>query len=426
MQRERVLRSMAIAAAASASLVMASCTTNPEQPASTPTTASATARTWMETLYSDKPNTKLGSILIPGTHDSGTGGIDTETPCENQVIAGTLQPIVALLDTEPCVLAGFSRTQDVDLKTQLESGIRYLDMRIGVPADQAVKPTGQPIPLPKNPLSVELVTQHTVVSQPLGEALDGILTFAQEHPKEQVILDFQHVNLPKDPQVADYYKKILDRYLHDYAPRGLAGAVPVCSRAWSSDVIKVDDSDLATKVSFGEAWRAERNLIVLTDPEGLPASPCYRDRVDAVLSQWPKTQDPEVSATYNKAELRQRRQKLAATPPKCEGTQSVGAKKDGTPKPGTDPANWCGFFVSQMQLSIGNTMYAGCVLDPRAKCSLFALSQTVNNSIANSVESWSEASLPVNIVIVDFFNYADPSVVDTMLRLNAEALTDAS
>lgn len=426
MKRNRRPGPIALVAAAVASLLLAACTTNPEEPASTPTTVSKRAGSWMESLYKDHPGTTLGSILIPGTHDSGTGGIDTETPCKNSEIAGTIEPIFILGDVEPCMLAGFSRTQDVDLYTQLSSGIRYLDMRVGVPADTALKPADSPIPLPKNPLSVELVTEHTVVSQRLSVALDGILAFAQEHPKEQVILDFQHVNLPDNPQLAAYYREILTRYLHDYVPAGREGAVPVCSRAWSSDVITAADKDLARKVSFGEAWEKGRNLIVLTapgsDPDGLPATPCYRNRTEAILSQWPKTQDPQVSATYNKAELEQRGKKLAANPQQCAGKQSIGANADGTPKPGTDPANWCGFFVNQMQLSIGGKTYAACVVRPHASCSLFALSQTVNNAVPNEVKSWAEAGLPANIVIVDFFNYAVPSYVETLLDLNEKAL----
>lgn len=401
-------------------LCLSSCKTNPAQPVQTPNTTSAATSSWMESIYQNRPDVTLGEILIPGTHDSGSAFINTTGPCANKVIAGTLAPVKAMLKAEPCVLAGFSRAQDVSLKDQLESGIRYLDMRVGVPADKAVASTGATIPLPADPLSVDLVLHHTVISQPLKRGLDDILTFTKAHPKEQIILDFQHFDLPKDPQVVAFYQQILSEYLQKYVPLTSPGITPVCSRAWSSDVISVSDSELARKVSFAQAWKADRNLVVLADPSELPANPCFRNRNEAILSQWPKTQDPAVSSNYNRIELEQRQTKLAAAPPQCQGTQSVGAQADGTPKTGDQPANWCGFFVSQMQLSINNVTHGDCVILPRANCSLFALSQIVNKSTPQQIAAWSQSGLPANIVIVDFFNYANPSYAQTLIERNQQ------
>jgi len=423
----RSLRILPVVGVAVAALWLSGCSGDPAQPADTPRPTSAAASSWMETTYGDHPDTTLGRILIPGTHDSGSGFINTKEPCDNQVIAGTPEPISAMLVAEPCALAAFSRAQDVSLRDQLESGIRYLDLRVGVPSDQVVKSTGAPIPLPPDPLSIELVLHHTVVSQTLTRALDDILAFAHTHPKEQVILDFQHVDLPKDPNVSRFYEQVLAQYLLKYVPDGGKGVGPVCSRAWTRDVIDVADGDLARKVTFGHAWKADRNLVVLAEPDELPANPCFRNRDQAILSQWPETQDPAVSSTYNRTELEQRQAKSAAEPPQCQGTQSVGAEADGTPKPGTEPANWCGFFVSQMQLSVDSLTYGECVLLPEGDCSLFALSQLVNQSadhpsVAQQLVTWSQSGFPTNTVIVDFFNYSNPSYAETLIERNRQAV----
>lgn len=424
----RSLRAWPLIGVAAATLWLSSCSGNPAQPADTPKPTSSAASSWMETTYRDHPDVTLGQILIPGTHDSGSGFINTKEPCENEVIAGTQEAISAMLVAEPCGLAAFSRAQDVSLRDQLESGIRYLDLRVGVPADQVVESAGGPIPLPPDPLSVELVLHHTVVSQTLTRALDDILAFAHAHPKEQVILDFQHVDLPTDARVAQFYEQILAQYLLKYVPANGTGIGPVCSRAWSRDVIDVPDGDLARKVGFGRAWKADRNLVVLAEPSELPANPCFRNRDQAILSQWPQTQDPTVSSNYNRIELQQRQAKLAAKPQQCRGTQSVGAEADGTPKQGDEPANWCGFFVSQMQLSMDNLTYGECVLLPEGDCSLFALSQLVNQSgsqqsVAQQLVSWSGAGLPTNIVIVDFFNYSNPSYTETLVERNRQSVS---
>lgn len=408
----------AAALLAIAAIGLSGCSAESAEPASTPSSASAAASSWMETIYRDHANVALGSVLIPGTHDSGSYAIDIVEPCANALIAGTESPIKALLKVEPCMLAGFSRAQDVDLKIQLESGIRYLDMRIGVPSDQVVTSNGKPVPPPAKPLDVPLVTHHSVVSASLRESLTSVLTFAREHPKEQVILDFQHVDLPKDPNVAGYYRAALKAYLRDFVPAEVPGATPVCARAWTRSAIPTSDAELSREVTFADAWAANRNLIVLMDPGGLAPDDCFRNRNEAILSQWPYTQDEQLSVKYNQIELEQRQQRMAANPPKCKGTQSIGMEDDGTPKPGTQPANWCGFFVSQLQMSLSNSMYAGCVLDPRADCSLFAFAQDVNPDIGKEMVGWAEGGLPANISIADFFEHGSPSIVDTMIDHN--------
>ncbi|MEI6622104.1 MAG: hypothetical protein WCP28_09385 [Actinomycetes bacterium] len=403
-------------------LTLTACATNPAQPASTPSSESQASQTWMTTLYDNHPDTVLGSILIPGTHDSGSFGIGVTSPCQNALIAGAAAEVGALLRAEPCMLAGFSRAQDVGIDKQLESGVRYLDIRVGVPANAVVKSNGGPVAAPADPLAVPLVTHHTVISAPLKTSLDAILAFVTSHPKEQVIVDFQHFDLPKDPNVVDYYTGVLDAYLRTYSPPGLAAGTTICSKAWDSNVIKVPDSDLATKVTFKQVWDAGRNLAVLVDPAAVPSNPCYRNRDAAILSQWPKTQDPTVSTTYNSSELTARRKKLNSDPPQCVGTQSVGANPDGTPKSGTAPGYWCGFFVSQMQLSTNSKTYASCVVVPKKTCSLFNLSTLVNNQIGTQMAQWSRAGLPDNIAIADYFQYSEPSIVETMVERNRQML----
>src|SRR5258708_6461052 len=58
---------------------------------------------WMFLLYDRIKDQKLGDIVIPGTHDSGSFSPD---------------------------MVGIARTQDHDLGQQLEGGIRYLDIRV--------------------------------------------------------------------------------------------------------------------------------------------------------------------------------------------------------------------------------------------------------------------------------------------------------
>lgn len=386
-------------------VALSGCTVMAAEPAGPGPAAGVDTADWMQTVFADHQDVTLGQVLIPGTHDSGTSGIVVSEPCGPTFNVGVsaLTKVGAVLS--PCIVTGLARTQTQTVGQQLEGGIRYLDLRVGVPADQAFVADGSASIAPAaDPAVVPFVLQHVLVSLPLREALDQIIEFSARHPKEQVILDFQHLDLPDStPQVLQYYLDALDRVLTAYAP-ATAGAQPICASAWSRDVMPTPDAQLASTVTIGQAWKLKRNLIVLVDPGQLPDRPCYRDRRAAILSPWPDTEFAEVSAAANQADLQQRQQRLAATPPQC--LDDAGQ-------------NWCGFFVNQMQLTIKSSTQKQCTVAPNDTCSLFAFNMSVNAGAARKISDWRTVQgLPVNIVILDYYNFSDPPFVPTMIELN--------
>ncbi len=50
-------------------------------------------------------------------------------------------------------------------------------------------------------------------------------------------------------------------------------------------------------------------------------------------------------------------------------------------------------------------------------------SQLVNNQIADEIVARRRDNLPVNIVIADYFNFSNPSIVDTMISLNRQLVS---
>lgn len=360
---------------------------------------------WMEDVYADKPDTTLGQMVLPGTHDSASAGINTQTPCPLTTSASTSKAIEALGKANPCAAANMYRAQDTNLTAQLDAGIRYLDLRVAVAAPTAGS-TAAPGP-------DSFVMVHEFVAEPLTAALDQLLPWAASHPKEQVILDFQHIDVPKDADPAPYYAA-LAATLDSYAP---GGAQSVCSRAWSSDVVNATPETLANKVTLGQAWQAQRNLVVLVPSDTLPTQPCYYPRTNAILSQWPNTEDPATSTSYNANELAERQQRLAAQPQQCS---------NGSADPGQGD-NWCGFFVNQMQLTFQPTTFAKCIADTTDKCSLEYYASQVNNTVGPQVQTWRIGqNLPVNIVIVDFFDRSDPSYTNTLIDVNRQLAAGTS
>jgi len=103
---------------------------------------------WMSCIRDD---VRMVDLVIPGSHDSATYSM-----------RGFAGP--------------FARTQDCDLRGQLECGIRYLDLRV-------TWSRGRP------------VIVHNFIT---GLATDGLLheqvaPFVRDHPSEVVILDFQEL-----------------------------------------------------------------------------------------------------------------------------------------------------------------------------------------------------------------------------------------
>lgn len=361
---------------------------------------------WMEDVYGEATDTTLGEMIIPGTHDSGSARIDDSEPCDITAAASTPQGLVDLGAQNPCTTAALYRAQGTSLGEQLSAGIRYLDLRVSVPAGQVVTDPAAPAPGPDD--EVPLILEHEYVSEPLKDGLLEILEFASANPKEQVILDFQKVDLPEGANAAYYYAA-----LAEMLKTVSAGNSPsVCNLAWDTAELGVTAETLATEVTLQDAWDAGRNLVVLVPQDTLAADTCYTPRANAIISLWPNTEDPAQSQADNLTYLQDRQTRLAATPPNCSnGGANIGQGD-----------NWCGFFVNQMQLTFQPTTFVTCLNQPTPECSLEAYAAKVNNQTPGLVSQWVEQGLPVNIVIVDFFENSDPSYTETLIELNRTRL----
>lgn len=108
-----------------------------------------TSSNWMEKISDE---TKLSAMSIPGTHHSATQYV-------------SLSPIF--------------QCQDTDIKTQLENGYRYLDIRLVLKNDNLI--------LKHN--FAKCKKERSIFSTPLtlDDVLEDIYTFLDKHPSETVI-----------------------------------------------------------------------------------------------------------------------------------------------------------------------------------------------------------------------------------------------
>lgn len=362
---------------------------------------SAGAADWMADVYDGARTTTLIDMIIPGTHDSGSDAIKDRAPCAIEPIAGISSVFTLAAEQNPCTAAALARAQKQSLAGQLRGGVRYLDIRIGVPASKVID---APRPPAKNPAKVPLVLHHNYVSVPLASGLRDVARFVANHPKEQVIFDIQHVDLTDNPAINDYYYNALKRVLRSERPAN--GLAPLCRSAWTRDQVPVKDTRLGTRVTIGKAWKAGRSILLVADPTELSPDNCIRNRDQVLHSPWPNTDIVAVSKQANLSYLQERKRRISSG----DCVDEAGA-------------NWCGLFVSQLQLTPSTVNYANCVFNKVGdKCSLKALAGEVNNRIPGYLRTWTRQGLPTNMFIMDYYEASDPSAVAAAIALNRAAV----
>lgn len=140
---------------------------------------------WMATL----PGTiELKRLAMPGSHDTGTYPINGLSPLGTELAQGNneyARLFIALSTVKKYFpvdypvteqFAGWSRAQGHTIKAQLEAGVRYFDLRM--------------LPDAKNE---KFHATHVLLGAEIEPMLSDVAGFLAKHPKEIVILDFQHL-----------------------------------------------------------------------------------------------------------------------------------------------------------------------------------------------------------------------------------------
>ncbi|KAJ3615799.1 hypothetical protein Zmor_008627 [Zophobas morio] len=129
---------------------------------------------WMTNLPQKLRTTPIIHLAIPGSHDSTTYGITSKSK-----IAPDAEPIYKWLrflgPIFKKVMVNWSKTQTVTVTLQLQSGIRYFDLRISTKEKDD-----------------HFYFVHGLYGDEVAKILDEIKEFLETHPKEVVILDCQH------------------------------------------------------------------------------------------------------------------------------------------------------------------------------------------------------------------------------------------
>ncbi|GMS95945.1 hypothetical protein PENTCL1PPCAC_18120 [Pristionchus entomophagus] len=135
---------------------------------------------WMTNLPLAVRRKPITKIAIPGSHDSFafSSSLSTSLPVSNDS-----SPSLRRAGSIPGVRRFIKRwavTQNLSITEQLETGIRYLDLRISNP------------PQRDDPDS-SFRCVHALYGAPLLEVIESVREFLEKHPKEVVFIDMNHL-----------------------------------------------------------------------------------------------------------------------------------------------------------------------------------------------------------------------------------------
>lgn len=210
---------------------------------------------WMATL----PGTiELKGLAMPGSHDTGTYPISGLSPLGTELAKGDneyARLFIALSTVKKYfpvdypvteLFAVWSRAQRHTVKGQLEAGVRYFDLRM--------------LPDAKNE---KFHATHVLLGAEIETMLSDVAGYLALHPKEIVILDFQHLfsNVGNDGGMdmlvaGDLVDKLTFHFGTNLATKATIAdpKVATLNDFWNNNlqVLALFDSDPYGRLSFGK------------------------------------------------------------------------------------------------------------------------------------------------------------------------------
>ncbi|CAH1784310.1 unnamed protein product [Owenia fusiformis] len=156
---------------------------------------------WMGNLPEEKHSVPLNTLAIPGSHDSFSCHLDKtgELSPDNEKAIFDLCKIFGNMAKD--IIYNWSVTQSKTFTEQLNAGIRYFDMR------STSKPGCE-----------DIVFCHGMYGDKIEDSLREIDQFLIDHPKEVVLLDFNHFYKMNDFHHKQFLSMILEVFGYKMCP----------------------------------------------------------------------------------------------------------------------------------------------------------------------------------------------------------------
>jgi len=178
---------------------------------------------WMTHLSDELKNRPINTLVIPGSHDSGMyDGKNIGLELEGQP---EWAKFMRKTNFTKKSAENWAVTQRLDILSQLEHGIRYLDIRVGW-----------------SPEINEFVIVHSFAGPTFKTVLNDIKQFSRTNPTEMVLLHIKPYYTDKDKEIIELIKSELDESMVD-------NTMPV-NKTSINDMVNVDKSIFV----FNDRW----------------------------------------------------------------------------------------------------------------------------------------------------------------------------
>jgi hypothetical protein len=196
----------------------------------------------------------LSYLALPGSNNAGTFNLDpTAFDAHVGSACSTFSPTTAATLYRPTTASElfrtaqkaqrFSTTQDETITSQLNQGVRWIDLKVGYNGNG-------------NPITGWRVTQNLYSDWPLSEYLDEVANWAASHPTEVVVVDLSKIC--SDPTAT----AAVDRGLWtNFATKSTVGAGPLSLADVAASSTSFGGS--LANATLREFGRAKRNVVVL-------------------------------------------------------------------------------------------------------------------------------------------------------------------
>ena len=135
-------------------------------------------KTWMRRSWHNIKDKKITEIILPGTHNSATANLSRDVA--NDVRGGNIQRYRGIFGKRVTdhIAGKCNKFQPLSLTHQLEAGVRYLDLNVGVDVNKEAPET-------------TLRCCHGFFSDTIDSVARNVSDFCITHSREFVILDFR-------------------------------------------------------------------------------------------------------------------------------------------------------------------------------------------------------------------------------------------
>ena len=235
--------------------------------------------TWMGDLGQRIAHMPLSALSLIGTHNSASASItfesDVAPDCPVEIPAGGAAPVPSSPSERVFgklasvkrnlmlrVAAVWARNQSRSVAEQLALGVRYLDLRVA-----------------PNHSRGGLWITHGLFASPLEDVCGSIRAFAEEHPHEVVIADFQHLLHFAQSLTADSLSSMetLSSALHS-----ILGPVAIAPPH-------------KPQSTLAQIWESKRSvLVVVPDHAAKYLPPFVHSRSSTIVSTWHNAQSVDV------------------------------------------------------------------------------------------------------------------------------------